>query len=217
MKLNLTANGAEQTVVKEYLEQNASDILAEKINHGVVVEQDGKKLLNRKTLDGFMKFAAEEARKQAQNGATSACVQDNVVFGWAIHYFEEDSIVGTLFHEDGSEYKKPKPTPKKAVGNAVPAPMPTKKAEPVGQMSFNFTESSEEEPEAPSASPPPSRYVQLYTKEMSAPMKIDTSTGEVTETTPPPTTLEERIYYGTDNEVIDRLCALFDNQIEIVR
>ncbi len=149
MTLNLTANGAEQTVIKAYLEQNASDILAEKINNGVIVEQDGKKLINRKTLDGFMRYAAEEAQKQAEKGATSACIQDSVVFGWAIHYFEEESIIGTLYNEDGSEYQKPKPapkaTPKKTAGDTVVAPIVTKTKEPVGQMSmFDFMAESAE-------------------------------------------------------------------------
>jgi hypothetical protein len=111
--LNLTAKNTEQEVVKQYLEENASEMLAEKINNGVAIERDGKTLINRKSLDGFMKYATEEARKQAEKGASSACVRSDVVFGWAIHYFEEDSIIGVLYNEDGTEYKAPKPEVKK--------------------------------------------------------------------------------------------------------
>ena len=111
--LNLTAKNTEQEVVKQYLEANASEMLAEKINNGVAIEKDGKTLINRKSLEGFMKYATEEARKQAEKGASSACVRSDVVFGWAIHYFEEDSIIGVLYNEDGSEYKAPKPEIKK--------------------------------------------------------------------------------------------------------
>lgn len=111
--LNLTAKNTEQEVVKQYLEENASEMLAEKINNGVAIERDGKTLINRKSLDGFMKYATEEARKQAAKGASSACVRSDVVFGWAIHYFEEDSIIGVLYNEDGTEYKAPKPEVKK--------------------------------------------------------------------------------------------------------
>ncbi len=111
-ELNLTANTEAQKRVKEYLEQNVSDILADKINNGVQIEKDGKVLTNKKTLDGFMKYATEEARKQAEKGATGACIEDSVVFGWAMHYFEEDSIEGTLYNADGTEYSKPKPAPK---------------------------------------------------------------------------------------------------------
>ena len=104
-ELNLTENGYEQELVLAYLQENVSDILADKINNGVYIEKDGKRLLNKKTLDGFMNYACEEARKQSEKNVKSACVQDNVVFGWAIHYFEEDSIEGTLYNEDGSAYK----------------------------------------------------------------------------------------------------------------
>ena len=106
MKLNLEAKTKAQQLVKEYLENNAPPTLAEKINGGTKVIKDGKTLINKKTLDGFMKYATEEARKLAEKGANSACVEDEVVFGWAILYFEEDSIEGTLYSEDGTEYKK---------------------------------------------------------------------------------------------------------------
>ena len=123
-ELNLTANTQPQQRVKEYLEQNVSDVLADKINNGVKVERDGKTLINKKTLDGFMKYATEEARKQAEKGARCACIDDSVVFGWAIHYFEEDSIEEKLFNEDGTEYARPKPAPKKK--KEAPKPTPPK-------------------------------------------------------------------------------------------
>ncbi len=140
MTLHLTATTTEEKVLKEYLEQNASKVLADKINNGVPVEKDGKKLVSRKTLSGFMKYATEEARKQANKGATSACLHSDIVFGWAIHYFEEDSILGTLYNEDGTEYKAPKPAAPKKTATATandtpmaPAPKPKPKA---GQMSM---------------------------------------------------------------------------------
>ena len=64
-------------------------------------------------MANIFSFATSEAQKLVSKGAQCACVKDAVVFGWAIHYFEEDSIEGTLFNEDGSEYKKPIPTKKK--------------------------------------------------------------------------------------------------------
>lgn len=48
---------------------------------GVVIEKDGKHLISKKTLDGFMKYAADEAKKLTEKGATSACVEDAVVYG----------------------------------------------------------------------------------------------------------------------------------------
>ena len=107
-ELNITATTSEEQRIKAYLEENASDTLRDKIENGVPYEKDGVILTNRKTLSGFMEYACEEARKQAEKGARSACIEDQVVFGWAIHYFEEDSIVGTVYNADGTEYKPPK-------------------------------------------------------------------------------------------------------------
>lgn len=124
-QLNLEAKTKEQQRIKAYLEENASDILAGKINNGVLIKKDGKILLNRKTMDDFMSFATEEARKQAEKGARYAMVEDDIVFGWAVHYFEEDSIEGTLYNEDGTEYKtQSKPAAKTPAVKAQPKPQP---------------------------------------------------------------------------------------------
>ena len=143
MRLNLEAKTKEQELVKAYLEENASATLAEKINNGTPFEKDGKTFINKKTLDGFMKYASDEARKLASKGANSACVEDKVVYGWAVHYFEEDSIEGTLFNADGTEYK---PAPKSA-------PTKVKKVEPKKPEErqpalFDFMETEKSEPEA---------------------------------------------------------------------
>lgn len=142
MKLNLEAKTKEHELVKAFLEENASKVLAGKINSGVCIEKDGKTLINKKTLDGFMKYASSEARKLASKGANSACVEDKVVYGWAVHYFEEDSIEGTLYYEDGSEYK---PAPKVA-DKPVVKPVQQKKSSAQISM-FDFEEKEENEQE----------------------------------------------------------------------
>jgi len=143
MRLNLETKTKEQELVKAYLEENASEILSDKINNGTPFEKDGKTFINKKTLDGFMKYASSEARKLASKGANSACVEDKVVYGWAVHYFEEDSIEGTLLNDDGTEYK---PAPKSA-------PTKVKKVEPKKTEErqptlFDFMEPEKSEPEA---------------------------------------------------------------------
>ena len=143
MKLNLQATTKEERKVKAYLEANASEMLAEKINNGVRIQKDGKMLFNRKTLASFMKFACDEAKKQAEKGASSACIDDSVVYGWAVHYFEEDSIEGTLYNEDGTEYKAPVPkvTAKAPAVKSVPP-----KPQPKPQMSmFDLLDAKSEE------------------------------------------------------------------------
>ncbi len=73
-----------------------------------------------------MDFALKEAQKLTEKGARAACIQDSVVFGWAIHFFEEDSIEGTLYNEDCTEYKPPKAAtpPKPVVTYTPPKPQP---------------------------------------------------------------------------------------------
>lgn len=105
IELNLQTSNKQEEIIKEYLENNVSEVLADKINDGVKITKDNKTLINKKTLSGFMKYAHEEARKQAEKGSNCACIEDKVVFGWAIHYFEEDTIEGNLYNEDGTEYK----------------------------------------------------------------------------------------------------------------
>ncbi len=87
IELKLKAeNNTEERVLK-YLQENASAMLAEKINAGT------------KTLAGAMEYAKEQARNMA-NGAGSICIDDETVFGWIIHFFEEDDI------KEGSKPKK---------------------------------------------------------------------------------------------------------------
>jgi hypothetical protein len=200
--INLTAIGTEQELIKKYFTENASDSLTDKINNGVRIEKDGKTLISKKTLDGFMKYANEEARKLASKGATSACVEDKVVYSWAIHYFEEDSIEGTLYNEDGTEYKPPKPVKAK---QAIPASIPNKTSitaskEPVGQLSlFDFTDSTDvpsediadvEEIEE-SVNETQERVTVHVPQPNGSDLCIDTETGEVIEE--PQNTTEELI------------------------
>ncbi len=122
IKLNLETKNKEQEILKAYLEETASEILADKINNGVQIQKDNKTLINKKSLDSFMKYAYEEARKLVEKGANCACIEDKTVFAWAIHYFEEDTIEGILLNEDGSEYKKTPTTPP----NQIETPKPKK-------------------------------------------------------------------------------------------
>jgi len=78
-RINLAArNGAERRIL-DYLEANASEALAEKINAG------------RKTLADALKYCEGEARK-LQGGGKCVCVEDATVFGWAVHFFEEAAV-----------------------------------------------------------------------------------------------------------------------------
>ena len=164
MELNLTAQNKQEELVLKYLQDNASETLADKINNGTPFEKDGKPLLNKKTLTGFMKYACDEARNLAEKGATSACIDDATVYGWAIHYFEEESIEGTLYTIDGVEYK---PTVKRVESNAVKAKPEPKKQENV-QFSFfdNLTEQEVKEHETEISSAVTEEYSNIGKSEM---------------------------------------------------
>lgn len=193
-KLNLEAKNETQKIIKDYLEQNVSDILADKINNGVRIQKDGKTLVNKKTLAGCMDFALKEAQKLTEKGARTACIQDSVVFGWAIHYFEEDSIEGTLYNEDGTEYKPPK---------AVTPPKPvtiytTPKPQPKPQMSlFELIENNATE-EKPSEN---TQYVLQKTEQSDNPERDDEELCEDTETEEEPTKEELREAAETERDL----------------
>ena len=176
MKLNLDAKTNEERKVKAYLEANASEILTEKINNSVRIQKDGKTLLNKKTLAGFMKYACDEAKKQAEKGAKSACIDDDTVYGWAVHYFEEDSIEGTLYNEDGSEYKKLPVVAAKAPTVKYTPPKP----QPKPQMSmFDLLDAK---PEEPDEDEPTDEEIREAAEQIAAeepPQNVDLETGEI--------------------------------------
>ena len=110
MTLNIKAETEAEKRVKAYLEENASDVLAEKINGG------------KKTLEGFFRYAKDQARAKAVNGC--ACIDDKTVFGWAIHYFEDDDV------REKRESGEPKAKAKTAATKAVPKAVPKTEEQP---------------------------------------------------------------------------------------
>lgn len=82
--MKLDAKTESEKRIAEYLERNAGEALQAKI------EAAGA------SMAGVMKHITEQARKQEQNGC--ACVADEEVFGWAVHYYEE---LGKRTEEEG--------------------------------------------------------------------------------------------------------------------
>ena len=138
----------------DYLESNASEELVEKINNGTPYTKDGIELVNKKDLIGFMRYATEEAKKLAEKGAMGAIVDDPIVFGWLMHYFQEDEIVGTLYNLDGSEYKPVVKTITVKTPVVTTKPVVNKKDND-GQMSlFDAFDEAEQNPPAVTEEPP---------------------------------------------------------------
>lgn len=74
-------NGFEK-IIKDYLDKRASEdaMFAAKYNGRCGKEEDA--------VAGCCDYIKAEARKQAQNNC--AVIEDREVFGWAVHYFDED-------------------------------------------------------------------------------------------------------------------------------
>lgn len=196
IKLNLTATGNEQTLIKDYLEQNASELLADKINNGVKIEKDNKTLLNKKDLNGFMKYANDEAKKLAEKGANFACIEDKVVFGWAIHYFEEDFIEGNLYNEDGTEFKV---APKVNTATKIIAKAPVKEQKKQASL-FDFMDLSVNESKENKETREVEEDEQVYEEE-----SIESETIEVVdkEKNDKQTTIDNRIVDTETGEIIE--------------
>ena len=155
--LNLETKNDSQKIIKAYLEENSSQPFADKINNGVCIEKDGKMLINKKDLDGFWAYATKKAQE-----LKSQYMDNDTVFCWAVHYFGEDDIEGTLYNEDGSEYIRPQPTTKAI--QRVPAPTVQAKPTPPKTQQFNMfdllaaekqDEPALEETSTPAVAPPP--------------------------------------------------------------
>lgn len=109
MSENLTN---EERIIAEYIEENASDVLVEKINSG------------NKGISDCWSYIYKQAENEAK-GSKAICLSDKVVFGWAIHYFEEDSIKAG----DVPKIEVKAPEPKKNVKAAAPKKEEPKKVE----------------------------------------------------------------------------------------
>ena len=139
--LNLETKNESQKIIKAYLEENASQPFADKINKGVPIEKDGKTLINKKNLDGFWTYATKKAQE-----AKAQYLDNDTVFCWAVHYFSENEIIGTLYNEDGSEYIPPKPE-YKPIQHAPAPSIPTKPIPPKTQQFSLFDMLIEEKKE----------------------------------------------------------------------
>ena len=85
-----------ETLLKEHLEKFAKgdSVFAEKLK------------ATKKTLSGCVVYIFKEAKKLAINcnevGGSVAPISDETVYGWAVHYFEEDAITEPSVQEKQS-------------------------------------------------------------------------------------------------------------------
>lgn len=101
-------------IIKTYLDQRAKED-----------EQFAKSYAKEhKSLDECLKYISQQARKRAENNV--AMIEDAEVYGWAVHYYDEDDI-----KVEGS-------APQAQVTTSVPTPAPTtKQSKPKGKGKGN--------------------------------------------------------------------------------
>lgn len=124
-----------ENIIKEYIEKacQTDEVLAGKY------EKSGKDIM------GCCKYIKSQARKKAQNGC--AVIADAEVYGWAIHYFDEEMTAPKEEVDCKVETTADPNVVRARVEIPKPAPKPVvkpKKAADEGLMSlFNFDEEDE--------------------------------------------------------------------------
>lgn len=69
IKLNLTPQNKQEELILTYLQNNASETLADKINNGTPFEKDGHPLLNKKTAFRFYEICL----RRSENTCRKRC------------------------------------------------------------------------------------------------------------------------------------------------
>ena len=99
------------------IDKNASNEVKKIYDHIILRTLNDEELRikisnTEKTMDDCMKYIYSEAKKIAKNGR--AFVDDQVVFGWAIHFFDEDKPKAKPIKIEPAKKKR-----KKAKGNEI--------------------------------------------------------------------------------------------------
>lgn len=86
-----------------------------------------------KNIKDCCSYITSQAKKQASNGC--AAISDDVVFGWAVHYYDEDNI--KVEKTSNMRVSVNNSAPKKEVKKETPkAKLKPNKKEDVGQLSL---------------------------------------------------------------------------------
>lgn len=80
-----------------------------------------KVVASNKTINGMINYITNQARKLANNGV--ACVGDEEVYSWAVHYFDENEIKEEVVLKSIVNSKVIATEPKKEVSKVEDAPV----------------------------------------------------------------------------------------------
>ena len=121
----MATNNSHQDIIKAYLDKRAQEDTLFAVTYAK----------ENKNIKDCYSYITSQAKKQASNGC--AMIEDDVVFGWAVHYYDEDDIKVEKTSNTRSEVKTsaPKKTEEKKT-EAPKAKLKPKKKEDVGQYSL---------------------------------------------------------------------------------
>ena len=127
----MATNNSFQDTIKAYLDKRAEE---DPLFAATYAKEN-------KNINDCCSYITSEAKKQASNGCDA--ISDDVVFGWAVHYYDEDDIKVEKTSNIRSEVKTSKantveesPIQKEVKKEASKAKIKPKKEENVGQLNL---------------------------------------------------------------------------------
>ena len=118
-----TNNNSFQDTIKAYLDKRAEEDSLFAVTYAK----------ENKNIKDCCSYITSQAKKQASNGC--AAISDDVVFGWAVHYYDEDDI--KVEKTSNMRVSVNNSAPKTEVKKEAPkAKIKPKKKEDVGQYSL---------------------------------------------------------------------------------
>lgn len=119
-----TNNNSFQDTIKAYLDKRAQEDSLFAVTYAK----------ENKNIKDCCSYITSQAKKQQTGGC--AAISDDVVFGWAVHYYDEDDIKVEKTSNTRSEVKTSAPKKTEVKKEAPKAKIKPKKKEDVGQYSL---------------------------------------------------------------------------------
>ena len=133
----------EEHIIAIHLKNVIPETVAHKLMNGVHIEQDGKQLINKKSIKLFLQYLCEKMYNAAKNSKNktqnvkAVAKEGTAILDEAIKYFNDDKIIGELYDESGNLYKKAPELPKE-IAKATKTMAVTQKKEPDKPQQFTL-------------------------------------------------------------------------------
>ena len=133
----------EEHIIAIHLKNVIPETVAYKLMNGVHIEQDGKQLINKKSIKLFLQYLCEKMYNAAKNNKNktqnvkAVAKEGTAILDEAIKYFNDDKIIGELYDESGKLYKKAPELPKE-IAKATKTMAVAQKKEPDKPQQFTL-------------------------------------------------------------------------------